>query len=65
MRATVSTASGVIVRGPAGFLLRNRTQSASVFLETGSSNGAATLAKGFEWLVGDPISPCSRLRTTR
>jgi hypothetical protein len=46
--------SGVIAHGPAGFLLRNRTQTASVFLETGSSSGEATVEKGFEWLVGDP-----------
>jgi hypothetical protein len=49
--ASTSTA---IVAGPASFLLRNRTQTASVFLETGSPHDTATVATGFEWLAFDP-----------
>jgi hypothetical protein len=45
----------ILARGPGSFLIRNKTNGASVFLETGSLteegtvNPAATEAEGAEW----------------
>lgn len=61
MRATVTTTASVIAEntrdapatddwGTRAFLLKNKTATASVFLEVGA---VATLASGFEWEITD------------
>ncbi len=54
MQMNVSTSLVVIAEGSAAFLIKNRTATTSVFLETGNTAGAVSASNGFEWQVSDP-----------
>lgn len=55
MRAKVKTSSSLIAQGPGTFRIRNKTNTAAIFLdvasvpETGTDNPAVTEAEGYEW----------------
>lgn len=57
MRIPVGTSSTVIAQGRGSFVIKNKTATASIFLETSDDAGAASATTGFEWETTDgPLS---------